>query len=134
MLGEYKPINLWQIAPASDLVPPAVLPLALASQIVRLYSYVGDLVFDPFAGRGTLGRAALLNERHYSLTEKEPAYFEYAQKVITEGNRLGPEYPPRFMTFESFEQMALAQLTEAARQDWVHYWHYGSHRGFSADF
>ena len=39
-------------------------------------------MFDPFAGRGTVGRAALLHERYYFLTEKEPAYFEYAQKVI----------------------------------------------------
>ncbi len=112
VLGEYEATNLWQIAPASDPVHPAVFPLELASQIVHLYSYVGDLVFDPFAGRGTLGRAALLNDRYYFLTEKEPAYFEYAQKVITEGNLLCSEYPPRFMTFEAFEQMALAQGIE----------------------
>ena len=90
----------------------AVFPLELASQVVRLYSYRGDLVFDPFAGRGTVGRAALLHERYYFLTEKEPAYFEYAQKVITEGSLLCLDYPPRFMRFEEFEQLAISEGIE----------------------
>jgi DNA modification methylase len=112
VLDEYEPTNLWQIAPAADPVHPAVFPLELASQVVRLYSYKGDLVFDPFAGRGTVGRAALLHERYYFLTEKEPAYFEYAQKVITEGSLLCPDYPPRFMRYEEFEQLALVEGIE----------------------
>jgi DNA modification methylase len=112
VLDEYEPTNLWQIAPAADPVHPAVFPLELASQVIRLYSYKGDLVFDPFAGRGTVGRAALLHERYYFLTEKEPAYFEYAQKVITEGSLLCPDYPPRFMRFEEFEQLAISEGIE----------------------
>ncbi|MCS6923541.1 MAG: site-specific DNA-methyltransferase [Fimbriimonadales bacterium] len=103
VLGEYEPTNLWQIAPAADPVHPAVFPLELASQVIQLYSYKGDLVFDPFAGRGTVGRAALLLERYFFLTEKEPTYFEYARKVIAEGNLLSLERPPRFMTLEEFE-------------------------------
>jgi DNA modification methylase len=107
VLDEYEPTNLWQIAPAADPVHPAVFPLELASQVIRLYSYKGDLVFDPFAGRGTVGRAALLHERYYFLTEKEPAYFEYAQRVITEGSLLCPDHPPRFVFLGEFEQLVV---------------------------
>ncbi|MDW8106868.1 MAG: DNA methyltransferase [Armatimonadota bacterium] len=103
VLGEYEPTNLWEIAPASDPVHPAVFPLELASRVIQLYSYKGDLVFDPFAGRGTVGQAALLLERYFFLTGKEPTYFEYARKVIAEGNLLSLERPPRFMTLEEFE-------------------------------
>jgi DNA modification methylase len=108
VLDEYEPTNLWQIAPAADPVHPAVFPLELASQVIRLYSYKGDLVFDPFAGRGTVERAALLHERYYFLTEKEPAYFEYAQKVIMERSLLCPNYPPRFLSYEEFRDAVCA--------------------------
>jgi DNA modification methylase len=74
----------------------------------RLSSWGSYLVFDPFAGRGTVGRAALLHERYYFLTEKEPAYFEYAQKVITERSLLCPDYPPRFLSYEEFRDAVCA--------------------------
>lgn len=112
VLGDYEPTNLWQIAPASDPVHPAVFPVELASQVIQLYSYKGDLVFDPFAGRGTVGRAALLLERHFFLTEKEPAYFDYARKVIAEGNLLALERPPRFLTVDEFELAAAVEEIE----------------------
>ncbi|MCS7191250.1 MAG: site-specific DNA-methyltransferase, partial [Fimbriimonadales bacterium] len=79
---------------------------------IQLYSYKGDLVFDPFAGRGTVGRAALLLERYFFLTEKEPTYFEYARKVIAEGNLLSLEHPPRFMTLEEFENAVAIEGVE----------------------
>lgn len=103
----YEPTNLWEIAPSADPVHPAVFPLELASQVIRLYSYKGDLVLDPFAGRGTVGRAALLLERYYFLIEKEPRYFEYAKQVVTAGSLLQPEYPPRFLDAQAFEELAL---------------------------
>jgi DNA modification methylase len=105
VLGKYEPTNLWQIAPSADPVHPAVFPLELAAQVIQLYSYKGDLVLDPFAGRGTVGRAAMLLERYFLLIEKEPRYFEYAQQVISEGSLLATDYPPRFVGFEEFERM-----------------------------
>jgi DNA modification methylase len=37
---------------------PALMPVELASRLVRLYSFVGDVVLDPFMGSGTTARAA----------------------------------------------------------------------------
>ena len=37
---------------------PPLFPLEIASRIVRLYSFVGDFVVDPFAGLGTPAVAA----------------------------------------------------------------------------
>ncbi len=101
VVGDYEPTNVWEIAPASDPVHPAVFPLELATRVIQLYSYKGDLVFDPFAGRGTVGQAALLTERYFLLCEKEPAYFEYARERISSGNLLS-DFTPRFMYYEEF--------------------------------
>lgn len=102
VLGKYEPTNLWQIAPSADPVHPAVFPVELAAQVIQLYSYKGDLVLDPFAGRGTVGRAALLLERYFLLIEKENQYFEYAQQLISEGCLLETTYLPRFLTQDEF--------------------------------
>ncbi len=103
--SDYEPTNVWEIAPASDPVHPAVFPLDLATRVIQLYSYKGDLVFDPFAGRGTVGQAAMATERYFLLAEKEPTYFEYARKLIGADNLL-TEFPPRFVSFEEFVRMA----------------------------
>jgi len=86
VLGEYEKTNLWRIAPSADPVHPAVFPVELASRIIQFYSYRGDLVFDPFAGRGTVGIAANQLGRYYFLTEKDPTYAQYAKRLLSESN------------------------------------------------
>ncbi len=54
----------------------AVFPLELCNRVIRYYSYVGDLVFDPFGGSGTLGSAARDLDRHFFMVEKESTYIE----------------------------------------------------------
>ena len=80
--GDYEKTNLWHINPATDKVHPAVFPPELAARVVRFYSFKGDLVFDPFAGSGTVGRIALTHERHFLLCEKEAEYVESAKKLL----------------------------------------------------
>jgi hypothetical protein len=63
---------------------------------------------DPFAGRGTVGQAALLTERYFLLAEKEPTYFEYARELLSAGNLL-TDHTPRFLHYEEFVQLAKEQ-------------------------
>ena len=74
--GEYETTNVWRIAPTFDRVHSAVFPLQLCERVIRYYSFVGDLVFDPFAGSGTVGRAAALLRRRFFLTERQPDYVD----------------------------------------------------------
>ena len=74
--GDYETSNIWSIDPCFDKTHSAVFPLELCRRVIQFYSYQGDLVFDPFAGSGTLGEAALGLGRHFFLTEKDPTYFE----------------------------------------------------------
>ncbi len=80
--GEFETTNLWEIDPKSDKVHSAVFPNELCDRIVKYYSFVGDLVFDPFAGSGTFGLAAKRLRRYFFLTEKEPRYIERIKEMI----------------------------------------------------
>ena len=93
VIGEYEKTNLWHINPATDKVHPAVFPPELAARIVRFYSFKGDLVFDPFAGSGTVGHVALIHERHFFLCEKEAEYVERAKQLL--GKVLSTHKSPR---------------------------------------
>ncbi|MGI8641532.1 MAG: DNA methyltransferase [Pyrinomonadaceae bacterium] len=75
--GEYETTNVWRIDPKFDKVHSAVFPVELCKRVIQYYSYKGDLVFDPFAGSGTVGRTAKSLDRCFFLTEKEKDYFDY---------------------------------------------------------
>lgn len=46
-------------------VHPAIMPEEIAYRCIRLYSYVNDLVLDPFTGSGTTLKVAKENSRNY---------------------------------------------------------------------
>ena len=77
----YERTNVWEIAPAHDPRHPAVFPLKLAERVIRYYSFVGDVVLDPYAGIGTVGKAAVQLNRRFVLIEREPKYVD----IIVEG-------------------------------------------------
>ena len=84
VLGEYEKSNAWQINPATDKGHPAVFPIELASRVIQYYSFKGDLIFDPFGGSGTVGRASIDHNRCFFLCEKEPKYVEHVKKTWNE--------------------------------------------------
>ena len=51
-------------------------------RVIRLFSYVGDVVLDPFNGAGTTCVAAKLNRRHYVGYDIEPAVLRIAEKRL----------------------------------------------------
>lgn len=71
---DYERTNIWRIKPAHDPRHPAIFPLELAEKVIRYYSFKGDVVLDPFAGIGTVGKAAAILERRFALIEQDPKY------------------------------------------------------------
>jgi DNA modification methylase len=71
---DYEHTNIWRITPAHDKRHPAIFPPELAEKVISYYSFKGDVVLDPFAGIGTVGRSAIRLERRFVLIEQEPKY------------------------------------------------------------
>ena len=55
---------------------PSVFPLELAKRCIKMYSFVGDTVLDPFLGSGTTTLAAKLTGRNSIGYEINPKYLD----------------------------------------------------------
>lgn len=58
---------------------PAPFPLTLAMRLVRMFSFVGDTVLDPFMGTGTTNVAAAQSGRNSIGFEIDAHYFDLAK-------------------------------------------------------
>jgi len=75
--------QIWSgLTGASTRDHPAPYPLELAERLIRMFSFVGDTVLDPFMGTGSTVAAAAKCGRNSVAWEVDPQYFELAQKRI----------------------------------------------------
>ena len=74
--------QVWTIRGASTRQHPAPYPLELAERLVRMFSFVGDTVLDPFMGTGTTNLAAQGWGRNSIGFEIEPEYFRMASNRL----------------------------------------------------
>lgn len=61
---------------------PAPFPEELAYRLVRMFSFVGDTVLDPFMGTATTLVAAAACSRNAIGVEIEPSYIDYSQRRL----------------------------------------------------
>ncbi len=77
--------QIWSgVTGASTKQHPAPYPLELAERLVRMFSFVGDTVLDPFMGTGTTTVAAAKWGRNSIGFEIDHHYYKLAQKRISE--------------------------------------------------
>ncbi len=77
--------QIWSgVTGASTKQHPAPYPLELAERLVRMFSFVGDTVLDPFMGTGTTTVAAAKWGRNSIGFEIDRHYYKLAQKRISE--------------------------------------------------
>jgi DNA modification methylase len=74
--------QIWNITGASTRSHPAPFPLELATRLVRMFSFHGDTVLDPFCGTGTTMIAALRYERNSIGIDIEPEYCRMAARYL----------------------------------------------------
>lgn len=82
-------MKLWQRSIWTDLRGastrdghPAPYPIELAERLIKLFSFAGDTILDPFAGTGTTSQAAILSGRNSIANEIEPSYLQVARARI----------------------------------------------------
>ncbi len=61
---------------------PAPYPVELAERLIRLFSFAGDTILDPFAGCGSTTLAAIHAGRNSVAVEVEPQYLHLAQERV----------------------------------------------------
>ena len=82
-------IDIWEIPTesATRVGHPAPFPVALPRRLIELYTYLGDLVLDPFVGSGTSAVAAVETGRHYVGFDTEAHYIEIAEQRVAEARQ-----------------------------------------------
>jgi len=98
----YETTNVWKIDPCFDKVHSAVFPIELCKRVIQYYSYNGDLVFDPFAGSGTVGKTAKSLGRYFFLTEKDPTYFNYMKSK--KAKEIFDTIETKFLSLDEFKK------------------------------
>ena len=116
----YESHQLWfqqiwtDIGGASTRDHPAPYPLRLAERLVRMFSFVGDTVLDPFLGTGTTCVAAARSGRNSIGLEIEPAYVHMAAQrlrvLATQSRMLAEKLAP----YEGKASAANGQLAPSA--------------------
>ncbi|NMC11449.1 MAG: site-specific DNA-methyltransferase [Chloroflexi bacterium] len=61
---------------------PAPFPEELPHRLIQLYTYLGEVVLDPFAGSGTTCLAAKRDGRHYIGYDTNPQYIQLAKERL----------------------------------------------------
>jgi site-specific DNA-methyltransferase (adenine-specific) len=74
--------QIWRVPGASTKDHPAPFPLEVAERLVRMFSFVGDTVLDPFCGTGTTLLASALWGRRGIGVEVDPDYLALARERL----------------------------------------------------
>jgi DNA modification methylase len=85
--------QIWdRVTGASTRDHPAPYPLELAERLIRMFSFVGDTVLDPFMGTGTTNLAASRWGRNSIGIEIDSHYFELSHQRLL-GNGTSELFP-----------------------------------------
>lgn len=63
---------------------PAPYPVDLAERLIKMFSFAGDWVLDPFTGQGSTNVAAIAAGRNSIGNELEPTYFDLAWSRVNQ--------------------------------------------------
>ena len=76
--------SIWKFNPekAKKVNHPAPFPVELPYRCIQLYTFEGDIIFDPFCGSGTTAIAALKSKRGFLLVDKNKKYVKIAKDRI----------------------------------------------------
>ena len=85
----------WDIAPERNMKEyehPAMFPEELPRRLIKLFSFVDDIVLDPFNGAGTTTTMAKSLGRRYIGIDVSPKYCKYARERLKTVNKKLIEY------------------------------------------
>lgn len=86
-------LSVWEIAPesASRVNHPAPFPVELPERFIKLYTFKGELVLDPFMGSGSTAVAAVRTCRKWVGYDIDARYCEITRQRVKEAALLSVE-------------------------------------------
>lgn len=87
--------TVWSIANTSDAEHPAVFPPEIPRRLIKMFSFIGETVLDPFGGTGTTGRVAAELGRRGVCIDQSEAYVERMLRDKATLNGAGHLYEPK---------------------------------------
>jgi DNA modification methylase len=67
---------------------PAPYPIELAERLIRMFSFAGDTIVDPFAGTGSTAIAVIQTGRNSVSNEIDPTYAALAHRKVRRSTAL----------------------------------------------
>lgn len=74
--------TVWHIANTTHDTHPAVFPVEIPRRLIKLFSFYGETVLDPFAGTGVTARAAIELGRNSICVEQNADYASLIQQEL----------------------------------------------------
>ncbi|MFW6009166.1 MAG: DNA-methyltransferase, partial [archaeon] len=78
-------LALWKFPPETNMKKikhPAAFPIEMPMRLIKMLSWVGCTVLDPFSGSGTTGQACMETNRNYIGIEMSEEYHNIAAKRL----------------------------------------------------
>lgn len=122
--------TVWHIANISNTEHPAVFPEEIPLRLIKLFTFWGETVLDPFAGSGTTAFTALKTGRQAVCVDQNPRYIELMNEGLekfngTRTHAIIKEADSRKLSFIEDESIGLVVTSPP-------YWdkaNYGDHQG-----
>ncbi len=131
--------TVWSIANTSDSIHPAVFPVEIPYRLIRMYSFVGETILDPFSGMATTGKASIQTSRRYLGYETNTEFRNESIRRLDEYVRMshieGAEY--QIINSSSISLTGVDDNSIGAVVTSPPYWNkadYGQYEGNSGNF
>lgn len=87
-------MSTWEISPEGRKLGkhPAPFPQELCRRVIKLFSFRGDIVLDPFCGSGTTCKVAVDQWRRFIGYDKDTGYASYAKSRVEKAISEQPHY------------------------------------------
>jgi site-specific DNA-methyltransferase (adenine-specific) len=77
-------LDVWFMRGETAGIHPAAFPVEIPARLIKLYTYQGDTVLDPFVGSGTTCKAAKALNRHWLGIEIDPAFARLSRAQLAQ--------------------------------------------------
>lgn len=107
--------KIWRIESETEWIKahPSVFPVELPIRFIKMYSFVGDTVLDPFLGSGTTTLAARLTKRNSVGYEINPRYLDLIK------SRVGVNQATLTELAEDPDKFEIIVRDDATESEWI---------------